>query len=71
MEKNLPLTPRSKRILELSFGESRRMGESYIGCEHILLAILKEGESVAIRILTELGLDMNLLAGDMFVKENR
>ena len=68
-EKNLPLTPRSKKILELSFGESRRMGEAHIGCEHILLAILKEGESVALRILLELGLDMNLLASDMFAKD--
>lgn len=69
-EKNLSLTPRSKRILELSFGESRRMGETHIGCEHILLAILKEGESVALRILLELGLDMNLLANDMFARNN-
>ncbi len=67
---NLPLTPRSKTILELSFSESRRMGEMYIGCEHILLALLKEGENVAVRILSELGCNINQLVNDMFSKDN-
>ncbi|NLY42692.1 MAG: ATP-dependent Clp protease ATP-binding subunit [Clostridiaceae bacterium] len=51
------LTPRTKRVLELSFIEARRMGHNYIGTEHILLGILREGDSVAVRILSDLGLD--------------
>jgi ATP-dependent Clp protease ATP-binding subunit ClpC len=53
----LGFTPRTKRVLELSFKESRRMGHNYIGTEHILLGILREGESVAIRVLADLGTD--------------
>jgi len=55
------LTPRTKRVLELSFAEARRMGHNYIGTEHILLGILREGESVAVRIMTDLGVDIQKL----------
>ncbi|WHH58410.1 ATP-dependent Clp protease ATP-binding subunit [Petroclostridium sp. X23] len=55
------LTPRTKRVLELSFVEARRMGHNYIGTEHILLGIMREGESVAVRILNDLGLDIQKL----------
>ncbi len=48
------LTPRVKRIVELSFLEAKRLGHSYIGTEHILMAILRDGESVAARIIAEL-----------------
>jgi len=61
---NLPLTgytPRTKRVLELAYAETRRMGQNFIGTEHIMLAILREGESVAVRILMELGVDINKL----------
>jgi ATP-dependent Clp protease ATP-binding subunit ClpC len=54
-------TPRTKRVLELSFREARRMGHNYIGTEHLLLGIMKEGESVAVRILTDLGVDQQRL----------
>ncbi len=63
---NLPLTPRSKTILEMSFSESRRFGASYIGCEHILLAILKERENIAVRILADLGFNANAAVNFMF-----
>ena len=53
----LGFTPRTKRVLELSFREARRMGHNYIGTEHLLLGILKEGESVAVRVLLDLGVD--------------
>lgn len=53
----LGFTPRTKRVLELSFKEARRMGHNYIGTEHMLLGIMKEGESVAVRILMDLGVD--------------
>ncbi len=57
----LVLTPRTKRIIELSFTEARRLAHNFIGTEHILMAILREGESVAIRILKELGVDIRKL----------
>jgi len=52
----LMMTPRTKRIIELSFAEARKMAHNYIGTEHMLLAIIREGESVALKILTELGI---------------
>jgi len=58
-------TPRTKRIIEMSFDESRRLGHSYIGTEHILLAIMREGESVAVRILAELGVDIQKVYGEI------
>ncbi len=47
-------TPRIKRVIEISFVEAKRLGHNYIGTEHLLMAILREGESVAIRIISEL-----------------
>ena len=58
---NVQHTPRTKRVLELSYAEARRMGQNFIGTEHILLAMMREGESVAVRILTEMGLDIHKL----------
>ncbi|MBE7038708.1 MAG: ATP-dependent Clp protease ATP-binding subunit [Ruminococcaceae bacterium] len=63
---NLPLTPRGKAVLELSYSESARFGAMYIGCEHILLAILKESEGLAARILIELSFDTNTALNEMF-----
>ena len=54
-EQPLGFTPRTKRVLELSFREARRMGHNYIGTEHLLLGVMKEGESVAVRILMDIG----------------
>ena len=54
-------TPRTKRVLELSYAETRRMGQNYIGTEHILMGILREGESIAVRIIMNLGVDINKL----------
>jgi ATP-dependent Clp protease ATP-binding subunit ClpC len=53
----LDFTPRTKRVLELSLVEARRFGHNYIGTEHLLLGIMREGESVAVRILMDLGVD--------------
>lgn len=50
-------TPRCKRILELALSEARNLGHGYVGTEHILMAILKEGESYAVKFITELGGD--------------
>ncbi|QSZ28441.1 ATP-dependent Clp protease ATP-binding subunit [Aceticella autotrophica] len=52
-------TPRAKRVLELSFAEARRLNTNYIGTEHILLGLIREGEGVAVRILMEAGVDFN------------
>jgi len=59
------LTPRTKRVLEISFTEARRMGHNYIGTEHILLGIMREGESVAVRIMTDLGIDIQKMYMDI------
>lgn len=58
---NLSYTPRTKRVLELSYAEARRMGQNFIGTEHILIGIMREGESVAVKILTDLGVDIRKL----------
>lgn len=54
-------TPRTKRVFEISFLEARKMGHNYIGTEHLLLAVLREGESIAVRILVDLGVDIQRL----------
>jgi len=54
-------TPRTKRVMELSYAETRRMGQNYIGTEHLLMGILREGESIAVRILLEMGIDISKL----------
>lgn len=61
----LGFTPRTKRVLELSFREARRMGHNYIGTEHLLMGIMREGESVAVRILTNLGVDPQKLFSEI------
>lgn len=53
----IPFTPRAKRVLELSLEEARNLGHNYIGTEHILLGLLREGEGVAARCLDTLGAD--------------
>ena len=53
----IPFTPRAKRVLELALEEARQLGHNYIGTEHILLGLLKEGEGVAARVLDTLGCD--------------
>ncbi|KAI3830703.1 hypothetical protein MKX03_009904 [Papaver bracteatum] len=53
----IPFTPRAKRVLELSREEARQLGHIYLGTEHLLLAILREGEGVASRVLRNLGAD--------------
>ncbi len=51
-------TPRSKRVLELAFDEARRLGHAYIGTEHLLLGLIREGEGVAAQVLHNLGADL-------------
>ncbi|MFW5787301.1 MAG: ATP-dependent Clp protease ATP-binding subunit, partial [Halanaerobiales bacterium] len=62
---SIGLTPRSKKVLNLSMDEARRLGHNYIGTEHILLGLIREGEGVAVRILTELGGDLKKLRNEV------
>ncbi|APM37532.1 ATP-dependent Clp protease ATP-binding subunit [Clostridium kluyveri] len=59
--KEIPLTPRTKRLLELSLFEARNLNHNYISPEHILLALIREAEGVAFTILNNLGADFNKL----------
>jgi len=68
----IPFTPRAKKVLELAVTEARNLGHNYIGTEHLLLGLIREGEGVAAQILTNLGADLekvreevvNLLGGE-------
>ncbi len=55
----IPFTPRAKRVLELSLEEARQMGHNYIGTEHLLLSLIREGEGVASRVLENLGVNLS------------
>ncbi len=69
---HIPFTPRAKKVLELSLREALQLGHNYIGTEHILLGLIREGEGVAAQVLVKLGADltrvrqqvMQLLGGD-------
>jgi ATP-dependent Clp protease ATP-binding subunit ClpA len=56
---HIPFTPRAKKVLELSLREAQQLGHSYIGTEHILLGLIREGEGVAAQVLVRLGADLN------------
>ena len=56
---HIPFTPRAKKVLELSLREALQLGHSYIGTEHLLLGLIREGECVAAQVLTKLGADTN------------
>ncbi|MGD7705046.1 ATP-dependent Clp protease ATP-binding subunit [Microlunatus sp. Y2014] len=56
---HIPFTPRAKRVLELSLREALQINHSYIGTEHILLGLIREGEGVAAQVLVKLGADLN------------
>lgn len=59
IEGHIPFTPRAKRVFELSLREALQLGHNYIGTEHLLLGLLKEGEGVAAQVLTKLGADLS------------
>src|SRR5208283_1950313 len=62
---DIPFTPRSKKALELSAEEARALGHNYIGTEHLLLGLVKEGEGMAYRFLLNLGLDLGKLRNEV------
>ena len=62
---DIPFTPRAKKALELAAEEARALGHNYIGTEHILLGIIREGESVASQVLLNLGLDLDRVRNEV------
>src|SRR5690348_8987066 len=56
---HIPFTPRAKKVLELSLREALQLGHNYIGTEHILLGLIREGEGVAAQVLQQLGADLD------------
>jgi len=62
---DIPFTPKAKKAIELSGEEARGLGHNYIGTEHILLGLIKEGEGVASQVLLNLGLDMDKVRGEI------
>ena len=73
LDEGFGYTPRTKRILELSFYEARSLGHNYVGTEHLLLALVREGEGVGARILKDAGVDLENLRAqiiDAFKEES-
>jgi len=66
---SLPITPRCKTILEMSFNEAKKALSSLITCEHIVMATIKEGSNVAVRILSDMDTDINELVGGLLNNE--
>ena len=64
-EETLGFTPRTKRVIENSFIEAKKIGYDYIGTEHLLIGILREGDSIAVRILMDLDIDMPKLYNEI------
>jgi len=67
---SLPLTPRCKTILEMSFNEAKKLGSLLISPEHIILAVIREGQSVGAKILSGFEIDVNTLVSEMFSTES-
>lgn len=63
----IPFTPRAKKVLELSLREALNLGHNYIGTEHILLGLVREGEGVAAQTIVKLGVDLSTLKNDVLV----
>ena len=65
IKQSLGFTPRSKRVLENAFLEAKRIGYNYIGTEHLLLALMKEGDSIAIKIILELNVEISQIYNEV------
>ena len=62
---DIPFTPRAKKALELAAEEARSLGHNYIGTEHLLLGLIREGEGIASQVLLNLGMDLNTLRNEV------
>jgi Clp amino terminal domain, pathogenicity island component len=69
-EERLPFTPRAKAALESAVGEALRLGHDYVGTEHLLLGILLDGNSVASKVLSGLGLDRDAVRAQLHERSN-
>ena len=65
IKESLGFTPRSKRVLENAFFEAKRIGYNYIGTEHLLLALMKEGDCIAIKIILELNVEISQIYNEV------
>ncbi len=65
MVSDMPFTPRSKKVIELAMDEARSLEHNYIGTEHLLLGLLREGEGIASQVLVNLGLDLNKVRAEI------
>lgn len=65
LDAHIPFTPRLKKVLELALREALRFGHVYIGSEHLLLALEREGDGLAIKVLRELGVNLPALRRDL------
>jgi ATP-dependent Clp protease ATP-binding subunit ClpC len=65
MSGHIPFTPRAKKVLELSLREAHQLGHNYIGTEHILLGLIREGDGVAAQVLAAQGVDFNRARGEV------
>ena len=61
----IPFKPEAKKVLELSLAESQALGHHYIGTEHVLLGLIREGDGVAARVLVRLGADLDRVRGQV------
>jgi ATP-dependent Clp protease ATP-binding subunit ClpA len=64
LSQDMALTPRAKRAIDLAYDEARQLNNNYIGTEHILLGLIREGEGLAGRVLIRMGLDLDRLRGE-------
>ena len=62
---DIPFTPKAKKVIELAMEEARSLGHNYIGTEHLLLGLIREGEGVASQVLMNLGLDLNRVRSEV------
>jgi len=62
---DIPFTPKAKKVIELSMDEARALGHNYVGTEHLLLGLIREGEGVASQVFINLGLDLNSVRSEV------
>ncbi|MBF0494821.1 MAG: AAA family ATPase, partial [Candidatus Omnitrophica bacterium] len=62
---DIPFTPKAKKVIELAMDEARNLGHNYIGTEHLLLGLIREGEGIAAQVLLNLGLDLKLVRDEV------
>src|SRR5512136_1147950 len=68
--REMQLTPRAKRVIDLAYDEARQLNNNYIGTEHLLLGLVREGEGLAGRVLTKLGVDLERARREVMVLQD-